>query len=140
MKFIATITDQAVIVRILTHLGLPSVEVVAAPARRWDDTSGFARGSSGVLGSTSEGLVKGDVCPRRPLSGRWSRSLQQHSAQYSESRPNTAYATHRSGGGATVVTTRGMGCLVPQAAALGGYRSLVVNEASEALEVRARSD
>jgi len=39
MKFIATITDRAVIVRILTHLGLPSVEVVAAPARRWDDTS-----------------------------------------------------------------------------------------------------
>ena len=39
MRFIATITDQAVIVRILTHLGLPTVEVVAAPARRWDDTS-----------------------------------------------------------------------------------------------------
>ena len=39
MKFIATITDRAVIVRILTHLGLPAAEVVAAPARRWDDTS-----------------------------------------------------------------------------------------------------
>ncbi len=39
MKFIATITDRAVIVRILTHLGLPAAEVVAAPARHWDDTS-----------------------------------------------------------------------------------------------------
>jgi ketopantoate hydroxymethyltransferase len=39
MKFIATITDRAVIVRILAHLGLPAAEVVAAPARRWDDTS-----------------------------------------------------------------------------------------------------
>jgi hypothetical protein len=39
MKFIATITDRAVIVRILTHLGLAAVEVVAAPARHWDDTS-----------------------------------------------------------------------------------------------------
>jgi hypothetical protein len=28
-----------VIVRILTHLGLPAAEVVAAPARDWDDTS-----------------------------------------------------------------------------------------------------
>ncbi len=34
MKFIATITDRAVIVRILTHLGLPAAKVVAAPARR----------------------------------------------------------------------------------------------------------
>lgn len=39
MRFIATITDRAVIVRILTHLGLPAAEVVAAPARHWDDTS-----------------------------------------------------------------------------------------------------
>ena len=39
MRFIATILDRAVIVRILTHLGLPAAEVIAAPARRWDDTS-----------------------------------------------------------------------------------------------------
>jgi len=39
MRFIATITDRAVIVRILTHVGLPAAEVVAAPARHWDDTS-----------------------------------------------------------------------------------------------------
>jgi hypothetical protein len=38
MRFIATLTDRAVIVRILAHLGLSAVEVVAAPARHWDDT------------------------------------------------------------------------------------------------------
>ena len=39
MSFIATITDRAVIVRILAHLRLPTEEVLPAPARRWDDTS-----------------------------------------------------------------------------------------------------
>jgi cell division septation protein DedD len=39
MKFIATITERAVIVRILAHLRLPTEEVLPAPARRWDDTS-----------------------------------------------------------------------------------------------------
>jgi hypothetical protein len=39
MRFIATILDRAVIVRILTHLGLTAAEVIAAPSRRWDDTS-----------------------------------------------------------------------------------------------------
>ncbi len=39
MKFIAVIKDRDVIARILTHVGLPAARVVAAPARRWDDTS-----------------------------------------------------------------------------------------------------
>ena len=39
MKFIATIHDRAVIVRILAHLRLPTDEMLPAPARRWDDTS-----------------------------------------------------------------------------------------------------
>ncbi len=39
MRFIATITDRAVIVRILAHLRLPTDEMVPTPARRWDDTS-----------------------------------------------------------------------------------------------------
>ena len=39
MKFIATIHDRAVIVRILAHLRLPTEEMRPAPARRWDDTS-----------------------------------------------------------------------------------------------------
>ena len=39
MKFIATITDRAVVVRILAHLRLPTEEMRPAPARRWDDTS-----------------------------------------------------------------------------------------------------
>jgi hypothetical protein len=34
MRFIATITDRAVIVRILTRVGLPAAEVIAAPAWR----------------------------------------------------------------------------------------------------------
>ncbi len=39
LRFIAVIQERSVIVRILDHLGLPSEPVVAAPARRWDDTS-----------------------------------------------------------------------------------------------------
>ena len=39
MKFIATIHDRAVIVRILAHLRLPTDEMLPAPTRRWDDTS-----------------------------------------------------------------------------------------------------
>ena len=39
MKFIATIHDRAVIVRILAHLRLPTDEMLPAPARRRDDTS-----------------------------------------------------------------------------------------------------
>lgn len=39
MKFIATITDRVVIVRILAHLRLPTDETLSAPVRRWDDTS-----------------------------------------------------------------------------------------------------
>ncbi len=39
MKFIAVIKDRDVIARILTHVGLSAARVVAAPARRWDDTS-----------------------------------------------------------------------------------------------------
>ncbi|MFO0610915.1 MAG: hypothetical protein U0324_47570, partial [Polyangiales bacterium] len=39
MKFIAVIKDCEVIVRILTHGGLPAARVSTAPERRWDDTS-----------------------------------------------------------------------------------------------------
>ena len=39
MKFLATIHDRIVIVRILAHLRLPTDEMRPAPARRWDDTS-----------------------------------------------------------------------------------------------------
>jgi len=39
MKFLATIHDRVVIVRILAHLRLPTDEMLPAPARRWDDTS-----------------------------------------------------------------------------------------------------
>ena len=39
MKFIATIHDRAVIVRILAHLRLPTDEMLPAPTRRGDDTS-----------------------------------------------------------------------------------------------------
>ncbi len=39
MRFIATITERAVIVRILDHLGIPSERVIAAPARSGFDTS-----------------------------------------------------------------------------------------------------
>ncbi|MEZ4405296.1 MAG: hypothetical protein R3A52_02215 [Polyangiales bacterium] len=41
MRFIATITDHAVIRRSAEHLGLPTDEVTTARARSWDwdDTS-----------------------------------------------------------------------------------------------------
>ena len=39
MRFIATITERTVIVRILDHLGIPSERVIAAPARSGFDTS-----------------------------------------------------------------------------------------------------
>ncbi len=39
MRFIAVIKDRDVIERILTHVGLSAARIVAAPARRWDDTS-----------------------------------------------------------------------------------------------------
>jgi hypothetical protein len=39
MRFIATITERSVIVRILDHLGIPSERVIAAPARSGFDTS-----------------------------------------------------------------------------------------------------
>ena len=39
MRFIAVITERAVIERILTHVGLSAARIVAAPARRVDDTS-----------------------------------------------------------------------------------------------------
>jgi len=39
MKVIALIQDRAVIVKILTHMGLSAAEIVPAPPRRWDDTS-----------------------------------------------------------------------------------------------------
>jgi hypothetical protein len=39
LRFIATITERAVIVRILDHLGIPSERVTAAPARSGFDTS-----------------------------------------------------------------------------------------------------
>ncbi len=39
MKLIAVIKDREVIVRILTHVGLPAAQVSTAPARCWDDTS-----------------------------------------------------------------------------------------------------
>jgi hypothetical protein len=39
MRFIATITDRVVIVRVLTQLNLSAAEVVPAPARHWDDTT-----------------------------------------------------------------------------------------------------
>ena len=39
MMFIAVIKDCEVIVRILTHVGLPAARVSTAPERRWDDTS-----------------------------------------------------------------------------------------------------
>jgi hypothetical protein len=39
LRFIATITDRVVIVRILDHLGIPSERVIAAPARSGFDTS-----------------------------------------------------------------------------------------------------
>ena len=39
MRFIAVIKERDVIERILTHVGLSTARIVAAPARRWDDTS-----------------------------------------------------------------------------------------------------
>ncbi len=39
LRFIAVITERAVIVRILDHLGIPSERVIAAPARSGFDTS-----------------------------------------------------------------------------------------------------
>jgi uncharacterized protein YbaR (Trm112 family) len=39
MRFIAVIKERDVIERILTHVGLSAARIVAAPARRWDDTS-----------------------------------------------------------------------------------------------------
>ena len=39
MRFIAVITERAVIERILTHVGLSAARIVAAPARRFDDTN-----------------------------------------------------------------------------------------------------
>jgi hypothetical protein len=39
MRFIAVIKARDVIERILTHVGLSTARIVAAPARRWDDTS-----------------------------------------------------------------------------------------------------
>ena len=39
MRFLAVITQRNVLVRILTHVGLPAAPVVATPARRGDDTS-----------------------------------------------------------------------------------------------------
>ena len=39
MRFIAVIKERDVIERILTHVGLSASRIVAAPARRWDDTS-----------------------------------------------------------------------------------------------------
>lgn len=38
LRFIATITERSVIVRILDHLGIPSERVIAAPARSGFDT------------------------------------------------------------------------------------------------------
>ena len=39
LRFIAVITQRAVIERILTHVGLAAARIVAAPARHFDDTS-----------------------------------------------------------------------------------------------------
>jgi hypothetical protein len=39
MRFIAVIKERDVIERILTHVGLSAARIVAAPARRRDDTS-----------------------------------------------------------------------------------------------------
>ena len=39
MRFIAVLTERAVIERILTHVGLSAARIVAAPARHFDDTS-----------------------------------------------------------------------------------------------------
>ena len=39
MRFIAVIKERDVIERILTHVGVSAARIVAAPARRWDDTS-----------------------------------------------------------------------------------------------------
>jgi hypothetical protein len=39
MRFIAVIKERDVIERILTHAGLSAARIVAAPARRRDDTS-----------------------------------------------------------------------------------------------------
>ena len=39
MRFIAVIKARDVIERILTHVGLSTARIVAAPARRWDETS-----------------------------------------------------------------------------------------------------
>jgi hypothetical protein len=39
MRFIATMTERVVILRILDHLGIPSERVIAAPARSGFDTS-----------------------------------------------------------------------------------------------------
>ena len=39
MRFIAVIKEPDVIERILTHVGLSTKRIAAAPARRWDDTS-----------------------------------------------------------------------------------------------------
>lgn len=39
MRFIAVIMERAVIERILKHVGLSTARIVAAPARRIDDTN-----------------------------------------------------------------------------------------------------
>jgi hypothetical protein len=46
-------------------------------------------------------------------AGESAHSLQQHCAQYSESRPKKSYARHRRAGGETVSMTGGVGCLIP---------------------------
>jgi len=39
LRFIAVITERAVIERILTHVGLGAARIVPAPTRHFDDTS-----------------------------------------------------------------------------------------------------
>lgn len=88
MKFIATNTDRTD----RPHPRAPAVahrrDAPAAPARRWDDTSG-STSPAGRGGAPAR--VGGDVCPQR---SRWSRSPRGHRGSSSRrNRPHDEAAT-----------------------------------------------